>query len=505
VPGWTKGLLALALVAAVLLLLILGLQRTSSSLVIEVDGERIQLNTHAATVGAALETAGVHIYPEDIVIPGPSSSLLQEESVRIQRARPVLLSVDGQVSQVRTQAETIAGLLTEQSVILGVADEIWLNDRLVGPETTLSSEFENRQVSNRGGARAVGVSDNTPGGVSQPVAAVPVIRLRRATEITLDDAGVTTTLRTTLATVGQVLQANGLTLYLGDEISPVLQSPVRTGMMVHIQRSVPVSMVVDGRTLRTRTLAKDVAGVLGQESIALVGLDTVEPTLDAPLDAGMEIKVSRVREEYKVEFDAVPFQTEWVPDPGVEIDNIRLVREGQVGLTKRRFRVVYENGQGSQRVLEDVWHAQPPITKTMAYGTKIVLRTLDTPEGPVEYWRKMRVYVTSYKPSSTGKSKGHPRYGYTRLGHYLRRGIVATDPEVIPLRTKMYVPGYGKAYAGDTGGGVKGKLVDLGFGDDDYESWHWWMDVYLLAPVPPASDIRWILPDYPRFPDRGKH
>jgi 3D (Asp-Asp-Asp) domain-containing protein len=116
----------------------------------------------------------------------------------------------------------------------------------------------------------------------------------------------------------------------------------------------------------------------------------------------------------------------------------------------------------------------------------------------------MRVYTTSYKPSSAGRPPEHPRYGYTRLGWKLKKGIVATDPTVIPLRSKLYVPGYGFAQAGDTGGGVKGKFVDLGFDDSDYQSWHWWTDVYLLTPVPPASQIRWVLPDWPRFPDRRR-
>jgi len=492
----------------VLLLLALGLQRTSSSVVVEVDGERFQVNTHASTIGAALENAGVDVYPEDVVIPALDTLLQPGDTVRVQRARPVVLSVDGRSYEVRTQAKTIEGLLAEQAVTLGPADEVWYDGRLVEPDMPLVNGSAVREVSSRGGARTAAVLRNAAGQASGPapeVAAAPLISLRRAAEITLDDGGVTTTLHTTLSTVGQVLQANGLTLYMGDEIRPGMQEPVATGLLVQILRSAPVSIEVDGRTIRTRTRAVDVAGVLGQESITLVGLDTVEPALDIPLEPGMQIRVTRVHQEYEFEFDAVPFETELVPDPKVEIDNIRLLREGQVGLTKRRYRVVYENGQEVGRVLEDEWHSQPPLTKTVAYGTKIVVRTLDTPDGPMEYWRKMRVYVTSYKPSSTGKSKDHPRYGYTRLGIFLRRGIVATDPKVIPLRTWMYVPGYGKAKAGDTGGGVKGKFVDLGFGDDDYESWHWWMDVYLLTPVPPASDIRWILPDHPRFPDRGLH
>ncbi|HSR33684.1 MAG TPA: 3D domain-containing protein, partial [Anaerolineae bacterium] len=144
------------------------------------------------------------------------------------------------------------------------------------------------------------------------------------------------------------------------------------------------------------------------------------------------------------------------------------------------------------------------ITKTMAYGTKIVVRTMETPDGPIEYWRKMRVYLTSYMPKSCGKPPDHPRYGYTRLGWKLKKGIVAVDPTVIPLKTYMYVPDYGPARAGDTGGGVKGKFVDLGYGDDDYQSWHWWGEVYLLTPVPSPDKIRWILPDWPKFPDRRR-
>jgi 3D (Asp-Asp-Asp) domain-containing protein len=275
-------------------------------------------------------------------------------------------------------------------------------------------------------------------------------------------------------------------------------------MTVKIERSVPAQIDVDGHLIRTRTLAGTVAGLLGQERIALVGRDQVIPGLAEPIRANTTVRVSRVREEYVVDFETIPFDTIWVPDPEVEIDNIRLVQEGQPGLTKRRYRVVYENGQEVRRSLEDIWAAQPPITKTMAYGTKIVVRTLDTPEGPIEYWRKMRVYTTSYKPASCGKPKSHPRYGYTRLGWKLQKGIVAVDPSVIPLRTKLYVPGYGLARAGDTGGAVKGKFVDLGFGDDDYESWHWWTDVYLLAPAPPRDKIRWVLPNWPRYPDRRR-
>jgi hypothetical protein len=37
----------------------------------------------------------------------------------------------------------------------------------------------------------------------------------------------------------------------------------------------------------------------------------------------------------------------------------------------------------------------------------------------------------------------------------------------------------------DTGGGIPGrKWIDLGYEDDDYVSWHNWVTVYFLTPVP---------------------
>jgi uncharacterized protein YabE (DUF348 family)/3D (Asp-Asp-Asp) domain-containing protein len=380
---------------------------------------------------------------------------------------------------------------------IGPADEIWLGEQQVGQNTPLwgGDVLASRTASHRGGPRLP--ADGETGDA-------PVVALRRATALTLDDGGVTQTLYTTSDTVGQVLEEHSVILFVGDEVTPGLQERVAPGMVVAIQRSMPIQIEVDGRTIRTRTRAEDVVAALGQEGIALVGKDRVEPALPEPIRPEMVIRVIRVREELEVEFEPIPFETEWVADPEVEIDNIKLVRKGQLGITKRRFRVLYEDDQEVERTLEDVWAEQSPITKTMAYGTKIVVRTIETPDGPIEYWRKMRVYLVSYMPRSCGKPPDHPRYGYTRLGLLLKKGIVATDPKVIPLKTKMYVPGYGHAFAGDTGGGIKGKFVDLGYSDDDYQSWHWWGDIYLLTPVPPRNNILWVLPDWPRYPDRNR-
>jgi uncharacterized protein YabE (DUF348 family) len=496
-PNWTKGLAALALLVSLVVSLVLGLVRTGAPLTIVVNGQQFGLRTHAATVRDALQRAGVALYPEDRVSPGLDSELHPGVVVRVDSAKPIVLHVGGVTQGFRTHTSQVGEFLEEAGVQLGPADQIWLD----GQEVEDSAALWDRTLP---AGQEQGITETAVSAGASAPGSVPELTVRRATSLVLVDNGTLQPLHTTLDTVGQALQQHGVSIYLGDRVEPGIQERVSSGMTVTIHRSVPVQIKVDGRTIDTRTRAEDVAGALGQESVALVGKDRVEPPLSTPIREGQVIRVVRMREEILVEFEPIPFETQWVPDPEVEIDNIRLVQEGQPGLTKRRIRVVYQDDQEVERYLEDVWTEMPPVTKTMAYGTKIVIRTLETPDGPVEYWRKIRVYTTSYTAATCGKPRDHPRYGYTRLGLWLVKGIVATDPTVIPLKTRMYVPGYGYAFAGDTGGGVKGKWVDLGYDEDNYRSWHWWTDVYLRTPVPPADQIRWILPDWPRFPDRRR-
>jgi 3D (Asp-Asp-Asp) domain-containing protein len=72
------------------------------------------------------------------------------------------------------------------------------------------------------------------------------------------------------------------------------------------------------------------------------------------------------------------------------------------------------------------------------------------PPPPPKSGRKMVVSATCYILKGT-----------TASGLPVGPGIVAVDPTVIPLGTRMYVPGYGKGIAADIGGGIKGNIIDL--------------------------------------------
>jgi 3D (Asp-Asp-Asp) domain-containing protein len=51
--------------------------------------------------------------------------------------------------------------------------------------------------------------------------------------------------------------------------------------------------------------------------------------------------------------------------------------------------------------------------------------------------------------------------GHTATGMPVGQGVVAVDPSVIPLGTRMYVPGYGNGVAADVGSGIQGATIDL--------------------------------------------
>jgi 3D (Asp-Asp-Asp) domain-containing protein len=75
--------------------------------------------------------------------------------------------------------------------------------------------------------------------------------------------------------------------------------------------------------------------------------------------------------------------------------------------------------------------------------------------------RTLTLVATGYCPCAKCNYPygGHPSY----LGYPLKKGIVAVDPRVIPMGSRLYIEGYGSAIAADQGNAIKGNRIDLCF------------------------------------------
>ena len=93
-----------------------------------------------------------------------------------------------------------------------------------------------------------------------------------------------------------------------------------------------------------------------------------------------------------------------------------------------------------------------------------------------DYSRVIRVEATAYSSAEPGLSS------YTALGTVCQRGVIATDPNIIPLGTRVFIPGYGYAVAEDTGGAIVGHKIDVAFDTiaECYEFGRQFIDIYIL-------------------------
>ncbi len=415
------------------------------------------------TVGQVLAAAGLALDEADRVSPAADAPADPATPIAIDRAAEVtVLALDGEMTY-HTQQETLGGFLGE----INLAPP---------PGTRLLAD-------------GLPVEDTSR---DQPLPAHLVVDPYKTVFIV--DGAERRHWRTTALTVGEALLEVGGHLAALDTVTPPREAALSPDMTITIERAAPYVVTADGQTVEVRSGATVVRDVLADNGIALGPLDYARPALDAAVQPGDAIEVVRVTERIDAEDIPIDFETVYEPAADLEIDTIVQASQGSPGVLQRRTRVRLENGVEVLRTPDGESITVAPVNHVIRYGTNIVMRTIDTPNGPVEYWRKVNMRVTSYTAASSGKAPDDPNYGITASGAKAGTGVVAIDPTVVPFRSYVFVPGYGVAYAGDTGGGIKGRFIDLGYNEGEFKSWRGTVDVYFLGPPPPADKIRWILP-----------
>jgi uncharacterized protein YabE (DUF348 family) len=421
---------------------------------VAVDGEALLASTRAATVAELLAELGITLGEGDAVAPPPDSPLEAEMVVRVERAHSVMLTVNGQTRFLLTPQTNPAAILALAGVAVSAEDRVLVDGTPTRPEDLA-------------------------------IWPLPVTQLtvRHAMRVQINDDGSTRVVQTTGETVGDALFEAGITVYLADTVTPALHTPVTPDLAVTIERARLVTISADGQTVETRTRARTVGEALAAAGITLAGLDYTIPAENDALSISTAITVIRVTEVILLEERTLPFETVVQADPALELDQRGVAQEGREGIEQTRIRVRYEDGVEVERQPESVYVARAPQNRVLTYGTNIVIRTVDTPDGPRPYWRRLRLWATSYHPAALG---GDNR---TATGRLLEKGVVAADRGVLPFGTEIFVSGYGVGVVADTAPPRRGGMwIDLGYSDADFQSWARYVDVYVLGEPPATID-----------------
>lgn len=418
------------------------------------------VNTRAATVADLLQEQNITLASNDAVS-SPLNTLLRDDMmITISRVRDVTLTIDGVGRLIQTPLENPQAILSSQNVALRPDDRIWLDDE----------EAQQAMLA----------------AWSRPVEEIVI---ERAIVITLQDGATTQSLTTTADTVSDALYEADISLFVTDVVEPSAETALTDGMTIRIDRAKPLRINVDGDTVETRAAGTTVIDALSDTGISLAGLDYTIPSENEPIQADMVINVVRVTEQIETREESLSYDTVYQANSAMELDTRNVTQAGITGLQRHDERVRYENGEEISREPAGTTLIRAPQNEVVEFGTNVILRPINTPEGTQQYWRKLRVYATSYHPASVGGSTT------TAIGMTLRKGIIGADPTIIPYRTNMYVEGYGVGIMADTGGARSSPYwIDLGYSDEDFEGWHWYTDVYLLAPVP--ENINYLLPNW---------
>ena len=297
--------------------------------------------------------------------------------------------------------------------------------------------------------------------------------------VTVKGLGEPVVFTTTQQELGAALTAQGITLSAKDQIdiAPDTSLKGRKVLTVTVRKAVSVSLAVDGNVITTETTAPTVDDLLKELGVTLGPKDSINTDMARPLTAGLALEITRRHETTEVVREEIPYELVRQEDRRIMVGDTRELQAGEPGIREVKKVIYYENGVAvGEDILEEVVLAEP-VDQIVAYGTGGVVS-----RGGRDY-RFVQEMVLSATGYTAGKESNPNGNGYTYTGMKAERGVVAVDPTVIPLYTRVYVEGYGPAIAADIGGAIKGDKIDLCF-DTVQEALDWGrrpVTVYILA------------------------
>ncbi len=276
---------------------------------------------------------------------------------------------------------------------------------------------------------------------------------------------------TTADTLEELFQEQDISFSERDIVSHDLTHPIDEELVFIATTAREMTINDGGENITVWSTGESVSELFENNNISLAEHDRVLLGNEAVGEPA--IRIIRVEKQLTEIEKTIPFKEEQQEDDTLAKGETKVIVEGKEGVRIETHEVTVENGKESDRslvseeVIEEsenrivaIGTKEPEVVtlaeeSTSAPGTKKNTEKAEAPSNGKEF----QMSATAYTANCSGCS------GYTATGINLNANpnmkVIAVDPSVIPLGTKVWVEGYGYAVAGDTGGSITGNRIDV--------------------------------------------
>ncbi|WP_318183288.1 ubiquitin-like domain-containing protein [Metabacillus idriensis] len=276
------------------------------------------------------------------------------------------------------------------------------------------------------------------------------------------------TIRTTAKTVEEFIKEQRIELTEHDKMNASLHTKISDNLKLNIDKAIQITLNVGDKEQQVWSTSTTVADFLKEQKVQVNELDKVEPQIHQTLSANDVVIVTRVEKVTDVVEEPVAFSVVTKNDGNISKGKQEVIEPGAEGTVAKHFEVIMENGKEVSRKLIKEETKKESQDRVVAIGSKADPKPVSNKAETVSrsndsVAKEFYVTSTAYTAYCNGCS------GKTATGVNLRENpnakVIAVDPSIIPLGSKVYVEGYGYAVASDTGGAIKGNKIDVFFSD----------------------------------------
>lgn len=347
---------------------------------------------------------------------------------------------DGETQTVKTHSNSVAELFEEVGIEVG----------------------EHDKLSNR-------MNDSIEDGME--------IDIQTATHVIITIDHIKHEFYTTADTIEQLFQEEGISFSDRDIVSHELTDPIEENL--EFVATTANEMVINdgGDEVTIWSTGESVGDLLKNNGIELNKHDRL--LLGNEEDGELPLTIVRVDKKVKEVEKTIPFEEEERQDDTLEKGKTKVISEGKEGTLLETHEIILENGKEADRSIVEEEVLEESESRIVAVGTKepeVVTLAESTPkqESKQKSSSNTKQKEKSSEPSG-GKTFTMSASAYTancsgcsgitatgiNLNANPNMKVIAVDPSVIPLGTRVWVEGYGEAIAGDTGGAIKGNRIDI--------------------------------------------